>query len=291
MVKKIKNRMDKHNKGLFSFIFRLILLVLIVYLVWNLYPILFGKPNDQATSSVSYSLVNESGDKSKNETEESFESEEDSAANKEAVSSEEQDIRNLMYRKELDSAEVTKTVADKYDNSYGEASIVTMSVPKVKMNELSVVRGIGDGNGDFNQLMKICAATQGQILGGNNYLIVSHSEPGSEINKSNSLFTKLIMDRSNNQISRWDIDNLMIEFGDDIVISEGEYTFVFKVSDIAQTNGSESSKYTSRDGKGRIVTLQACLNYEETEEAKRLIFIVGDLYSVSKGQTTVLYKA
>lgn len=174
----------------------------------------------------------------------------------------------------------------------GEKPVARVSIPALSF-ERDIFRGIGIspegsvGEGDMERLYNATTWRYGQILGGDNYVVVSHVWSGVSAwggDFSNDWFSPLLHSKNGGMTTK--LEELKLQVGDDIFVDEAEtgYRFSFKISEIVispKESGGMSEKtkemLSSRIDHPRI-TLQGCLMGEQG-----LVFVVGELISVEKG--------
>lgn len=187
---------------------------------------------------------------------------------------------------------------DNFDFSYGSDPLVEISIPTVSLNNVPVVKGIGEVDstefvGDFNQMFNICTVTEGQVLGGSNYVLYSHADPSStNVGGSKSIFTALLRSKGDPNIATIEKSDMLLQENDPIEFKEDDGDIqIYRISEILPLNGTDGVKdYLAAKPGEAIVTLQACLNFGETREDKRIVLIIAKLSEIRNSDNSASVK-
>ncbi len=174
-----------------------------------------------------------------------------------------------------------------------EPSIGKIEVPKVGIDK-DFYQGIGLAeNGvlsDGNSLRMVAPVTWrlDQVLGGDNYILLSHVDSYGDVTK---WFTPLLASKSNPAESTRDLNDLLLQKGDQIIITEyGEnIIWKFEIDSFGQTTTetseeqlAEAKQFLDRSPGEPRITLQGCL-YDTGQK----FFISGKLVEVKRGDETL----
>lgn len=181
----------------------------------------------------------------------------------------------------------------------GETPIAKLSIPVLNF-EREIWQGIGVnpegrvGEGDSDRLFKASTWRDGQVLGGDNFVVAAHVWNGQGFTDySNEWFSPLLHNGSGGMTTQ--VSELKLKKGDEMFVEELStgLKFKFVISEIEispKENGgiSETSRkhLSSRIDHPRL-TLQGCLQGEPS-----LLFVVGELTSVqSSDEQTYNYES
>ena len=174
-----------------------------------------------------------------------------------------------------------------------EPAIGKIEVPKVGIDK-EFYQGIGLAeNGvlsDGNSLRMVAPVTWrlDQVLGGDNYILLSHVDSYGDVSK---WFTPLLTSKSNPEESTRDLNDLLLQKGDQIIITEyGEnIIWTFEIDSFGQTTTEtseeqlkEAKKFLNRSPGSPRITLQGCL-YDTGQK----FFISGKLVEMKKDNETL----
>lgn len=174
-----------------------------------------------------------------------------------------------------------------------ETALGKIEVPRVGVKK-KFYQGIGlaeDGqlsNGNSLRMVAPVTWRLGQILGGDNYILLSHVDSYGDVSK---WFTPLLTSKSNSSESTRDLNDLLLEKGDQIIVTEyGEnIIWKFEIDTFGQTTTASSEEQLAEakpfldrtPGEPRI-TLQGCL-YDTGQK----FFISGKLVEAKRGDETL----
>lgn len=174
-----------------------------------------------------------------------------------------------------------------------EPALGKIEVPKVGINK-KFYQGIGlaeDGilsNGNSLRMVAPVTWRLDQVLGGDNYILLSHVDSYGDVSR---WFTPLLTSKSDPSKSTRDLNDLLLQKGDEIIITEyGEnIVWKFEIDSFGQTT-TETSEEQLAEGKQFLdrspgeprITLQGCL-YDTGQK----FFISGKLMEMKRGDETL----
>lgn len=206
--------------------------------------------------------------------------------------------QSIEYRDGKQVLYADETYGGKDTLNTNEQPVGTLSIPKLNNFSREIVRGIGAspngnfGEGDFDRLYHSCTWRYDQVLGGDNYVVVSHiwTGRGIGVDYSNEWFSPLLTSKEGGMTT--DLSKLVLQKGDEITVKEYEtgITFKFEIDEIktvTKNSGQELSSDLQSILSSRVdhprITLQGCL-----QDKPELLFVVGKLISIE--QNGVSYK-